>query len=848
MSFENVYKAVEKGIEILAKWLDEAAKEKAETVREGKRAVVKARMRRKLSMLEREFRRTKFNYGSESSKQILAANLGMNVDKPVSDVDLNRRIRLISLKSLLARDVQVPGTLIGAFAQKVEKIDGKNTMKQMEYAGLLTLKEGDTLFFDLTRNWGVYKNVGLHKFFEYRPDIFQVYVRNIYRGGSGLAQRDSKNGKFYYVRPDGSKGAYAAIFKCYVEIVKTMTPKDQLAASKEMVAATKKKKERKRLRQTATEAPEAYRATPEKQKEFEQRLKEIMEINDRAQLIALAKKYRESASDSEPIVVYPNKYTAYGEPLKAIRNTLLVYACFEQSIRILNERNGTNFKVYVMSALRTIAKQKELRKKTEDVYIKAVTTEYKKKYIKKGMDETAIKKELAKAEVQKAIKKEAVRRAKYIAAKATKSHHLTGGALDISVTEEYWVTIKGKRIKRRRNLTNYTFKIDYKRNQTPGLFKKAILGDKTAYAQLNKHNKRSVRAAIYLYEKTGMRDIYTSSTEISSELWHKNIGKGVYRAPELVTKRGQRRTPHRPELEEKVPEEWPPSLLAKSIDIPSYRLYCTLIRPKQKPKAGQKVVIMPLFTGKFRSNQYTSFREKRGMMKPPAHIAELVAKKYLLDKDKKEILAWQKEMARKGTYIVIAYLSEIHTDKKNSGSMWYHDFQRRYLGRNKSEKRSVVYKRVAAIFSTIRDNVAREVGKEPENGLFILGTSMGGLPIKRITDYIRQGKLDLKLDGIFSSDSTYWLVYNTCKLVKERGIPWLVSYRRGTSTEKQAKVVIRYFKLKKRKYPNGHGWIYVNSKYPHVIVRETTASSVTHGRHPSYFLPEAWENTTNNRT
>ncbi|MFC1656292.1 hypothetical protein ACFL3C_05460, partial [Patescibacteria group bacterium] len=653
------------------------------------------------------------------------------------------------------------------------------------------------------------------------------------------------------------------IFKGYVEVVKTMDPKKQAEATKDMVAATKKRRTQRRLRMAAKSTPEGYRATPEKQREFEQRLKEIQATNDRGKLVEIAKKYRESTSNSEAIVVYPNKRDLYGRVIMARRNTLLVYACFVQSIKLLNEQTGSNIRVNLWSSLRTIKKQRDIRRRTEKAQMIDVTAEYKKKFEKKGMNADEIKKELNKPKIKNAIRREALRRTSYLAAKATKSNHLTGGALDISVSEEYLVTIKGKQRKRKRSLTNYTFRINYGKNQTPALVRKAIAGDKVAYSQLNSHNRKSVRAAIYLFEKTGMRDIYTKKTEISSELWHKDVGKGIYKIPpqagirhprkRLTKKAAPVNIPKRPEIKEKAPEEWPNSLETQALELPSHRLYCTLIKPKVGPRPGQKVVIMPFFSGKFRSNGYTRFRERRGTMKPPAHIAELVAKKYLLDKDKRAILAWQKEMSKKDTYVVIAFLSEIHTGRTNPGSMWYHDFKRRYLGKDKRgrhrrEAPEVVHQRVSAIFSTIRDGVARLVNKEPERGIRLAGTSMGGLPIERITRYIKEGAIDLKLDMIFNSDSTYWRTYKTCQLVKQSRIPWLVSFRRGTSTASQSKVVIRYFKLKKHKHPTGKGWVYINPEYPYVVVRESTAWGVSHGRHPSYFLPEAWENSSNNRS
>lgn len=847
MPLEKVFETIQKGLEMLAVWLANAKNEKQRTVREGKKAVVRAQIRRRLSRFKDEFKQTKFNYDNDESRKLLAGNLGMDTTKPVTDASLNNRIRHISLESLMQKDAMMPGTLVNAFVQKVENEKGKTVMKQMNYGSLFNLKEKDSLHFDLTRNWSVYNKTGFKEFFKYRPDIFQIYVRNTYRGRSGLAQKNPKNGNFYFVRPDGSQGGYAEIFKGFVEIVKIVPPEKQDEESKDMAAATKKRAALRRQRLAAQGTPGEYKATPEKQKEFEQMLKEIQETTDREKLMALAKKYRTSANDSETIVVYPGKTDTYGRPLKARRNTLLVYACFEQSLKILNDKKGTTFKLTVVSAFRTVAKQREIRKRTEEAYMQSVTDEYKQKFKKQhpAWDDARIQKELEKPAVKAKITREALRRASYIAAKATKSHHLTGGALDIRVTEGD------------KNLTNYTFKIDYNKNQTPSNFSKAVRGDKAAYALLTKHNKATVRAAKYLIEKTGIRDFYPPSTELTSELWHKNIGRGVYRAPELVAASQRPRSsavagrepanlPMRPEIKEKAPEDWPPSLVAKAIDIPSHRLYCTLIRPKEKPKAGQSVIIMPFFTGKFRSNPYTRFRERSGAMKPPAHIAELVAKKYLLDKDKRQILAWQMEMAKQGKYVVIAYLSEIHTGATNPGSMWYHDFKQRYLGGKRNEDMETVYKRVNDIFDAIRDNVARDVDKEPERGMFLAGTSMGGLPIKYITQYIKDGKLPLKLDGIFSSDSTYWLVYETCKFVKQTGTPWLVSFRRDSGTADQAKQVINFFQLRKRKHPNGHGWIYVNPQYPQVVVRESTPWGVSHGAHPSYFLPEAWENSRNN--
>lgn len=564
---ENVILTVGKGIEKFAEWINNMRKETLKTLNEGRKAVVRARMRRRLSRLKHEFRRAKFTYTSDASRIVLGANLGLDVKKPVTDTRISRRLRNISLRSLLQKEAKVPGTLMNAFVQKIEKEGDKNVMRQMDYGSLLLIKEGDTLFFDLTRNWSVYQNVGFQKFFEHRPDIFQIYVKNTYRGRSGLAQRNPKNGNFYYVRPDGSQGPYAEIFKGYVEIVKTVPSKDQVEASKGMVAATRKRRERRRLRQAAKGVPEAYKASPEKQREFEQRLKEIKETRDRRKLIELAKKYRESASDSEPIVQYPNKYDLNGNRIKARTNTLLVYACFEQSIKLLNEQTGSHFKVNLWSSLRTIATQRRIRERTEAAQIKDVTAEYKKKFAKKGMDEDAIKKELAKPKIKEAIRREGIRRASYLAAKAAKSHHLTGGALDISVTEEYEVTIKGKKRKRVRNLTNYTFKVDYNKNQTPALIRKAIAGDKDAYKQLNSHNRKSARAAIALYKRTGMRDIYPPKTDISSELWHKNIGKGVYKVPELVAKK---RIPQQRTTPTNEPSKKLSSLLERKDHVPAY--------------------------------------------------------------------------------------------------------------------------------------------------------------------------------------------------------------------------------------------------------------------------------------
>jgi len=290
---------------------------------------------------------------------------------------------------------------------------------------------------------------------------------------------------------------------------------------------------------------------------------------------------------------------------------------------------------------------------------------------------------------------------------------------------------------------------------------------------------------------------------------------------------------------------WPTNLEVKHVELPTKRLFCTLIKPKQQPKPGQKVVTIAYCTGKGNTREYTSWRESRSKLKPPANVAEAITKKYFTSQSKKEAIEWHAKMAKQGIYPVIAFMTDVHTDKANKSSTWYKDWESAQT--------------VQGIFDTIFGAVQKAVPKaKVSKEIMFAGHSMGGKAAYYLTEFIRKGKLSgFKLRGTCNLDASYWLLGAQIKLARETGMRLFLSTRSGTKTASQAFRIIEAFGLAregkktpkrsrvmhKRKYKNKkeeqkekyiyvlENGIYTNPAHPNVRVE--VATGVGHSKHAS---------------
>ena len=123
------------------------------------------------------------------------------------------------------------------------------------------------------------------------------------------------------------------------------------------------------------------------------------------------------------------------------------------------------------------------------------------------------------------------------------------------------------------------------------------------------------------------------------------------------------------------------------------------------------------------------WRENRSKLKPPANVAEAIAKKYFTSESKKAAIEWQAKMAKQGIYPVIAFMSDVHTDKANPPSAWYKDWESSQT--------------VQGIFDTIFGAVKQAVPKaKVSKEIMFAGHSMGGKAMYYLTEFIRKGKIN----------------------------------------------------------------------------------------------------------
>lgn len=288
---------------------------------------------------------------------------------------------------------------------------------------------------------------------------------------------------------------------------------------------------------------------------------------------------------------------------------------------------------------------------------------------------------------------------------------------------------------------------------------------------------------------------------------------------------------------EKSPEGFPKNLDVNTVDLPTRRMFCTLVMPKRKPKKGEKIVTLAYLTGKGRSNDYLKgekgpvWKETPGNLKPPPEVAEMVTKRYLSSQAKRVLSEWIAKMEKKGVYVVCAFMSEIHTDKKNESKTWYNDWNNPRTVQNSF---NAVFDAIKKAVPTDEEGDSVEISRE----VLFAGHSMGGKPAMLLAKYLSEGKVsNMNLRGVFNADSTYWSMNSQIELAEKAGVKLFITAKPGFKTSQQAFNVIKKFELHRegKKTPSSPEDLsegeYKNEKWPNVVVKITKEK---HSKHPQY--------------
>ncbi|MFC1810327.1 D-alanyl-D-alanine carboxypeptidase family protein, partial [Patescibacteria group bacterium] len=409
----------------------------------------------------------------------------------------------------------VKGTGARVFAKLITAKGAKN----IDYG--YKFKQKDKIKINFYKNEDAEDHYGMKTLFKHQPEIKQVKIKQFSargKGRNGLATRRGLNGNFYF-----ADGSYAPIFHdTEVEVVKVLTaqelakykktassykfgkstrriskqdqtfyrkkygfvppnPKDKKAVNEYWNLIDNSYDKGKRLKAARTVPRGKFVPKNQLEKQFYKQWDKIMKITDRLYLWNLRDTILFRAND--PIVKVPGERR--GMRLRSA--AALRWALFKRYAEL------SGYKVYITSAHRSTARQKKLWFWGLSKRMRMMRQKYP------NASEAYIKK-LATA-----------LNARYVA-RPGKSHHNTGGAVDIAI----W---KGKK-----RITMHKFS-QYKKRHA-----KALAGNLKG---LSSKDKKAIRARQFL-DKT-LQASHFLGTNYHAETWHWNIdkdsttGKKVYR-------------------------------------------------------------------------------------------------------------------------------------------------------------------------------------------------------------------------------------------------------------------------------------------------------------------------------
>lgn len=484
----------------------DTAKGKLEGRQAAQRAKVKAGLKQLKERISRAPSGKPFSLTTKD-KQLLEKAFKESLSK-LNEEQIKKKLANYSITRLEKAEELQKGASARVFAKLIEATKENPIDFNYKY------KKGDKIRINFQGNEDAEDSFGMRTLFKHHPEIREVKLvqkNKRGKGREGIATRRGLDGNFYF-----ADGSYAPIFSgSEIEIVKVFTnqelenykktastytvgrtkrsisKKDQAFYRKQYAFVPPNPKDKKAVeaywkqidnatnkpaRQTAPRVISSKEYVPKSQieKQFKAKWEEIMRINDKEKLIQMSKEIVFRAND--PIVRVPGERA--GMRLRSA--AALRWALFKRHAAL------SGYKVYISSGYRSVKHQEKLwywglakRKRM-----------FRKKYPNASEAE---------------IHRKAVSLNRRYVAPPGKSHHNTGGAVDISIYKN------GKKIQMHK-FTRQNSRAQYNHALTTG--------DLSA---LSSKNKKALRARLFL-ENTLKASAFLGTNYIN-ETWHWNIDK-----------------------------------------------------------------------------------------------------------------------------------------------------------------------------------------------------------------------------------------------------------------------------------------------------------------------------------
>ncbi len=475
------------------------------TKKHAEKIATKSKTKKALSMLKQDIEQsssssTELSFTSQEIKKLEAA-LGIKLNH-IDKKTLAYRVKMLSVDELDRAEDKLAGT--GARLFTTIGKDNKEKPVPLGYS----FKKNDKITVRFRKNEVAEDNYGMRHLFKLQPEVRQVrIIQNSKRGKGreGLATRRGLDGNFYF-----DDGSYAPIFTgTQIEVLQVFTPEELTKYKRESIAYNTGRRKRYIQKKEADQFTGHYGIAPppttqdikknkdywdtldntdyarkpkkrsivrskeyiprnEREKQFLGQWREIMSINSKQRLIDM--KDDIILRPDDPIVHIPDERR--GSRLRS--GAALRYALFKRYAELSGRR------VRITSSYRSTKLQRKLWYRG----LAKRMRKFRKKYPNLSPRE---------------IKRRAVAQNRRFIAPPGRSHHNTGGAVDIKISGMKMHKYRGSRSKYNRAVRT---------------------GD---LAGISGNNRKAVQTRIEM-ERT-LRASFFLGTNYYRETWHWNIDR-----------------------------------------------------------------------------------------------------------------------------------------------------------------------------------------------------------------------------------------------------------------------------------------------------------------------------------